>query len=90
MPQATLQTHNSHIDGITMYIRTKVVPIAYFDIDFTCARAKELFLQTSKKQIDLLARAPSINTAGIINFYLDFVFLRDFIREQQQLMQRLF
>jgi len=76
------QLHNIHLEQITMYMATKVIPIAYYDIEFAIARVKHLMTETCKLQIDLLARAPSINLSGIINFYLDYVFLRNFIREQ--------
>ena len=65
-----------------MYIQTKVIPIAYYDIEFACARVKSLLLETCKSQIKLLARAQSVNTAGIINFYQDYIYLRNFVREQ--------
>ena len=52
-----------------MYIRSKVIPISYYDIEFACARTKDLLIETAKRQVDLLARAQAINTCGIINFY---------------------
>lgn len=65
-----------------MYIQTKVIPIAYYDIEFACSRAKDLLIETCKRQINLLSRAPAINTAGLVNFLQDYIYLRNFIREQ--------
>lgn len=64
-----------------MYIQTKVIPIAYFDIELACLRAKDMLKEVCWRQIDLMARAPVINTSGIINFYQDYIYLRKFIRE---------
>lgn len=38
------EIHNSHIEQVTMYIQTKVIPIAYYDTEFTVARAKHLLI----------------------------------------------
>ena len=64
-----------------MYIQTKVIPISYYDIEFACARAKDMLTEICQRQINLLARASAINISGIINFYQDFIYLRNFIRE---------
>jgi len=44
----TFQAHNVHIEQVAMYIQTKVIPIAYYDIEFAVSRAKHLFTETSK------------------------------------------
>ena len=83
----TFQTHSSHLEEVCMYIQTKVIPIAYYDIEFAVSRARDLLTETCRRQIDLLSRSVAINASGIVNFYQDFIYLRNFIREQQQTMQ---
>jgi hypothetical protein len=43
-----------------------------------------LVTRTVRLQIENLSKAPKINTAGLIDFYQDYIFLRDYIREEQR------
>ena len=52
--------------------------------DLASRSARFLTNRAVRLQIESLAKAPKINAAGLIDFYQDYIFLRDYIREEQR------
>jgi len=68
----------------TTFLGFEVVPLASFLPELANKNARALLEHAAQLLIESVAGASKINTAGLIDLYQDYIFLRDYIREEQQ------
>lgn len=80
--------YHSHMDDFFMFFLTIVVPLASYNAELATQQA-DLMLRTFSRQIIKQACSGKINQCGIINLYLDYVALAEFVATQKQQSQLL-
>lgn len=75
---------HDYCEEFTMFLFINVIPLGAYTPELTDRCIKSLIARVARTQLNSIAAAPKVNTAGLINLYQDFIFIRNWIREQQQ------
>ena len=85
-PKESLRGHtlyHSHMDDFKMFFGTAIVPLARYNAELASQQAEEILKKFCRDMI-MIAGKNKINLYGLINLWLDYLALSEFVVECQK------